>query len=334
MQIMAKAVLQRDLVAHRQQSQPQREKATAATGLLASPLPDSEVVPPAAVPDTDIAQLHVAPVAPFPDMSVDLEMVDSPEKGILPLDALPATTALSAAGSSTRTTSAKQSPAASLSDGQAISRPATAPPRKESKIPIPQFPRSAQPSAKPVPTPAMAPPVALASEPPMRTTPPATVSLPANTVTPAPISSSSSKFSSQAIDRGLGFTNMTFTLAAPLNDEQSRMQQSEEVGLTAAELSDHGPNLVGLDSFTDGNTATAESAPTQELTQPDDHADESAGDGDTTNLDELFNLGSATASQMDLDLSLAQDNSNFDELFFSGDGNMDSGDFDAALNFD
>jgi hypothetical protein len=142
---------------------------------------------------------------------------------------------------------------------------------------------------------------------------------------PAPRASST-----PATEPALGFTNMTFTLAPPLDGEQSQAPKAEEIDLTALGSTESGAELVDLEGLTDADLKMDDAAPMPDLTQPAQNTEQKAADAEAANLDELFNLDSATVSNMDLDLSLAHDNSNFDDLFISGDTNFDAADLDTT----
>ncbi|KAK1827824.1 hypothetical protein QBC39DRAFT_166587 [Podospora conica] len=280
------------------------------------------------------------PVAPFPnmggfDLSVSPVVSHTPSPKTVVKGALP-----------------KKSPRPAPVAG-AVGKALNAPPRKETKVPLPPTARSmstsstpGQPRAAPAPAPARSaplqsvtpipipvpptqvPPLAKAPAAPVQTPVPIpTHGLPATPLpvqTPAPVASMAPTGSENI------FTDMTFSLAPPMAEAQNgNSAQLGEIDLTALGNGDLGS--LGMNGFpgAGGGGGGGNGAPdaNMDLGGLENH--------DTVMASEdakLFDMGPNLMDNMDVDYDLGGDNgdnSNFNDMYFNDD-NMTSGEFDAT----
>ncbi|AEO57400.1 hypothetical protein MYCTH_2303524 [Thermothelomyces thermophilus ATCC 42464] len=368
--LLAKAVLERDLkvVRAKRQQPPPGQKAVAPPAPMAVDLESPKMAakepvtglpgpPPSGTP-TSGGQAN-KPVAPFPNMgfeSTTPEAAGVPSPKAVPQPNIsknlvrPGGTALAAA---------------------AAARPASAPPKKDVKVSPPQTNRpggvatapqtplnpSAQqvkPSSTPVgpnrQTPNLTPgnaggvaaPVSAApvSAAPALTAPASTApasSAPAPT-TPVPTAPAPT---ASAAGNGSLFTDMTFSVAPPLNDSQPQKPAPQPQRRESQQQS--------APPRTDDANAGAESVPAPKAEQstgaPADVASTDAGVRDAKNaednsmaniddsIDGLFDLGPGGMDSMDMEYDLSNgDNSNFNDMYFgTGDNSGGSGEFDDAF---
>lgn len=325
--LRAKSVLQRDLNQLRASRRPPPERTPVAppapmTVELESPTmtaskaptPTNASVSPFQTfqsPKRPIKQ-ESKPVAPFPNMGFDL--TNSPEVKPVPSPKM-------------TKKEPKNSPRPATLAG-AATRPSSAPPRKETKVPIPTIPRSAtatpQVSVPTASAPAIpqnnirAPPTAPASAPP---TAPPQAQGPAPTAAMAP--------TAEPI-----FTNITFSLATPSSEMQNPMggqaQPPQHIDLVALGQGGDASNF-NISHFPGGSGSGPANVANMDLGVGHGGLDVNMSNVDAK-IDTLFDLGSAGMDNMEMDYDLsgdAGDNSNFNDLYFnSGDDNMGSGEFD------
>ncbi|KAH8895100.1 hypothetical protein GQ53DRAFT_77533 [Thozetella sp. PMI_491] len=206
-------------------------------------------------------------------------------------------------------------------------RPASTPPKKETKVPVPQVPRSAAATPQIPPTTTATPPAPAA---PRAVSLPTAVTSPPSQVTPIPAPESL-------------FTNSSFTLAPPLDEHQlqsqpSHVAQSNQQSQPATQTQSQPPapnpvpDAIDLTDDAEMGGLTLESfglssVPGAEIANMSLNL--SAEDSVDAKIDGLFDLASSTDNMdLDYDLGAVGDNSNFDDLFFgTQDDNIDSGEF-------
>ena len=210
---------------------------------------------------------------------------------------------------------------------KAVNRPTPSPPKKETKVPVPQVPRSGSTTIQ-QPTPASVPPVA-----PIVTAKVAnlatSVTSPPNQTLPAQTTESL-------------FTNMGFTVALPQEESQSQVetQAAAPVSQTQASLPVSIPEAIDLtDDSTEMGGLTLESfgissVPGAEIANMSLNF---TSGGDESNVDAkidgLFDLDSTNPDAMEIDYGLDGVGDNFESMFFNGaqDDPMDTGEFNDAF---
>lgn len=234
----------------------------------------------AAISGGRVTKPEVKPVAPFPDMDVVYDLTLSPELALAP-----AVTAAS------KTKEIKQSP----NPATAPARPASAPPRKETKVVAPQVARSANSTPKV----------------------PASVAAPAATAAPLTVPAPPPTSLPNVSNPGLGFTDMTFALVPTPTEESNPLHgdvSQPEFDLMSFAPSNNAASAVASDltTFPAGMDGVADAADTKMT-------------GTDASVVDEFGLDSADLANMDLDL----DDSSFNEMYFTTDGG-DGGEFDNA----
>ncbi|KAL1842838.1 hypothetical protein VTJ49DRAFT_4005 [Mycothermus thermophilus] len=318
--LMAKAVLERDLRQLKAKRQPPPESQP-----VAPPAPMGVEPEPANSSRTGSFGTSSAtpqpgnqpskPVAPFPNMGFDTTS--------------PKATAKPNPKASPMQKNVKNLAQSTMAAAAAV-RSASAPPRKDAKVPSPQIQRPSSVAGNPQATakPQSGPPT-------NRQTPQGTPG-----VTSAPVGNENL------------FTDMTFSLAPPPNDTQastqagqpqrrpSQQQQQQQqrqqpaapmmTGADQGAANAPGPNADQRSSAGPTN-ATANSGAGAEPAKP---ADRSMTADLDDKIDDLFNLGgSGDMDNMNLSYDLGNsDNSNFNDMYFaSGDSGGGGGDFDDAF---
>lgn len=255
---------------------------------------------PTSLTDSQVPAKQVSkPVAPFPNMNMGFDSTS-------PKAAHAATTTPKPTPKPKDVTSVAR-PTAAAAAAAAVGRAASAPPKKEVKIPAPQVPKSGGAVTAPQ-TPLNAPVQT-------KTTPiPASI-----TTTPAvPPNNAPGPAGPENI-----FTDMTFSLAPVAGDgpalnpaEAPQLPATMSLQVPPAPVDNAnlgGSNLSGftIEPFTGDDAGNAEAK-----------------------IDNLFDLGPGGMANMELDYDLGGDsneNSNFNDMFFgAGDGGTSTGEFDNA----
>ena len=269
------------------------------------------------------------PVAPFPEMG-GFDLTVSPVVSHTPSPKTVAKGALP-----------KKSPRPAPVAG-AVGKALNAPPRKETKVPLPPTARpmpaptsasQAKAPARPAPMqsvtpipipvpPTQVPPPARAPVAPVQT--PVPIPTPGLVPPPAPAQTAAPVASMAPTGPENIFTDMTFSLAPPTADEQTGSNPHlGEIDLTALGNGDLG-NL-GMNGFPSaGGAGAGNGAPDadMDLGELDNH--------ETAMADaKLFDMGPSLMDNMEVDYDLGGDNgdnSNFNDMYY--DDNMTSGEFD------
>lgn len=205
-------------------------------------------------------------------------------------------------------------------------RPASAPPKKETKVPPPQVPRPS--SVAPPPHTPLSPLVQVKA-PVNRQTP---VPTPANAPGPAHPGSSAPA----PAGNGNLFTDMTFSLAPPPGDIQAQKQAAQPQRRASQQQQ---PALTGLGISNQAAGDVPGGAGPADVANmgPVAGAGQAGNDSNMADVDDkidgLFDLGHGDMDNMDLGYELGNgDNSNFNDMYFaSGDSNGGAGEFDDAF---
>ncbi|KAK3357197.1 hypothetical protein B0T25DRAFT_538516 [Lasiosphaeria hispida] len=325
--LRAKAVLQRDLNQLRASRRPPPDKKP-----VAPPAPmvvdlNSPTITKVSVPQTFQSPNRPTkqdnkPVAPFPnmggfDLTVSPEVAPTPSPKMLPKSKEP-----------------KNSPRPAMM-ANATGRP-SAPPRKETKVPIPTIPRSAvatpqapPPSALPPKTPVVAAPSVPTPKVVQNTAPPPApiqtpVPIPQVPLPPVPMPAPGSENI---------FSDMNFSLALPSSDGSNPNQtQQPDIDLVALGAGGDISSSFNMDDFGNGGGNGPADVANMDLTGGTGGSNDIDISNVDAKIDGLFDLGSAGIDNMEMDYDLsgdAGDNSNFDDMFFNtGDDNMGSTNFD------
>lgn len=305
--------------------------------------PPAAPFPPAQNPARPANQ-QSKPVAPFPemggfDLTVSPVVSHTPSPKTVVKGALP-----------------KKSPRPAPAAG-AVGKALNAPPRKETKVPLPPTARpmptppsasQARPPARPAPMQSVTPipiPVPPTLVPPPARTPVAPVQTPVPIPTPglaappAPAQATAPVAAMAPTGPENIFTDMTFPLAPPASEVQTgNNPHLGDIDLTALGNGDLGNlgNLgnLGMNGFPGGGDGGSggggvNGAPDadMDLGELDNH--ETAM---TTADAKLFDMGPSLLENMDIDYDLGGDNgdnSNFNDMYFNDD-NMASGEFDTT----
>jgi len=355
-QIMnAKAVIQRDLrqLRDRRKPAPQPEPRTAvppAPMVIDLEPPPKQTAAPSSVnapaqpfsgftgPSRPVKQ-EQKPVAPFPNMGLDLAV--PPTINATPSPKL-----------TTKGKDMKNSPRPGMAGING--RPASAPPKKETKIPPPQ--PAASRSAASTPQTAAAHLQARSG---------GVGPQPGPAPSPAGPTMASAQPAAPAPDPGSMFTNMTFTLAPAPGERPGSAQQQQSspeidlVALGAGDSSGFAKSNFGGGSNQNkpSSIPTASMMPNGTSTQSGIGGGNGQGGGggdsiggtnagsataaaaqatgtNASKMDNMFDLGSNGMNNMDMDYDLGGDggdNSNFNDLYFNtGDDNTASNDYDNA----
>ncbi|KAL2155841.1 hypothetical protein VTH82DRAFT_583 [Thermothelomyces myriococcoides] len=274
------------------------------------------------------------PVAPFPNMGFesttpDAAGVPSPKTVPQPNNpkslVRPGGTALTAA---------------------AAARPASAPPKKDAKVPSPQVNRPGGAATAPqTPLNPSAQQVKPSSTPvgPNRQTPNLTPGSAGGVVgpTPTPQASTAPASGAPAAGDSSKFTDMTFPPAPPLNDSQSQKpsvnpQWRESQQQSAASRTDDANTGAGSVSAPKAEQlagASAEVASTNAGAQDAKNSEDNSMANIDDSIDGLFDLGPNEMDNVDMEYDLGNgDNSNFNDMYFgTGDNSGGNGEFDDAF---
>ena len=338
--LLSKAVLERDLRQLRasRQPPPPDPKPVAPPAPMAVDLESPKMAtkePFSGLPGPPLpAKQATKPVAPFPNMgfggtSPEVATVPSPKVPPKPKDVKNLTRPAMAA--------------------PPTGRPASAPPKKETKVLPPQVPRPNGPATAPQ-TPLMTPSMQakVASVTPINR--PASTPI-GSSIPPPPVPSANRPASTPALSDAPGLTpaaasapiavgneklstDMTFSLAPPSADTQAQNQAPQpqrRASQQAANPSGADTTSLGAftaEQFTGGPADVANmglGAQGVKHEEDDDNVD--------AKIDGLFDLGPGGIENMDLEYDLGNgDNSNFNDMFFAaGDSSGGTGEFDDAF---
>ncbi|KAG7290239.1 hypothetical protein NEMBOFW57_000237 [Staphylotrichum longicolle] len=333
--LLSKAVLERDLRQLRasRQPPPQEQKQVAPPAPMVIDLESPKMatkesltgLPGPSLPGKQATK----PVAPFPNMGFG---GTSPEVATIPKP-------------SPKLKDAKTLNRPAMA-AAAAGRPASAPPKKETKVPPPQVPRPNGPATGPQAAHnSMAQAKAasvLAINRPASTPAVSNVSGPsgpgASRPASVPAASNATSVASTPATTGNDklFTDMTFSLAPPSGDAPAQNPPPQQQ--RRASQPQANPSATDLTNFGGFSTEQLPSGPADVAnmglgTQSGNPVEEASMDSVDAKIDGLFDLGPGDIDNMDLEYDLGNgDNSNFNDMYFAtGDSSGGTGEFDDAF---